>query len=697
MQRFRRSVLFLTAGAGLFAAQLGCSGSTKQVSGCMDDTSCPDGQMCGSAGVCVPKPKYTTLTIVKTGDGSGTITSSPAGIDCGSTCTAMIQVGAKTTLTAAPSLGSQVASFSIGCLSSTNTCDITPTATDIESGIRVLVNFSLAGTPPPAAQCNASGFCWENPKPTGNRMRKAILVGPQEMWAVGDGGTIIHSVGTTNTLVASGTTKNLNGIWGTSGDLYVVGDSGTVLHGVGGSFSPESIPGVTTALNDVWGIGSTVIAVGAGGVIGRRSGTWSKDTNSSTAELRGVYGNSLTDIWAVGAGGTTVHFDGSAWTPKTETAFGGNTVRAIAGNSGTIYAIDSFAGTYRYNAGWTKLPSNSGDDLWGVTVIGTTPYVVGSNSGGMVMHFDGTSWVRDVTTTDGLRSIAANNIGDQFAVGDSGAIWQTTGTPWQPRSTGTSAVMNSVWAIDAQNVWAVGGGGAVQRYNGSYFSSVSAGTSGILYGVWASSAGDVWAVGVGGSILHYDGTSWKTTTIASGQVLRAIYGVSSSRIWAVGDGGTVASYDGTTWTTQIAPASNLRAVWASSAGDIWAVGDMGGVVHSTGSTFSSVTGPSSTAALAGIWGSSSTDFWVTSDTVLYRYQSGSWSMSTPSPAVSGLRGLWGTGSTDLYATGAAGTLLHFNGISWSAVDTGAGSDLNAVMASASKLWVVGSGGTILRK
>lgn len=697
MRLFRRSVLFLAAGAGLVAAQLGCSGSTKPVSVCQDDTNCPDGQMCRiSDGLCVLKPKYTTLTIIKTGDGSGTITSTPAAIDCGSTCEGMIQVGAKTTLTAAPALGSQVASFAIGCLSASNTCEITPTDTE---PVRVLVNFSLAGTPPPAAQCNASGFCWENPKPTGNRMNDSIMVGPREMWAVGNGGTIVHSVGTTNTLVASGTTKNLNGIWGSSGDLYVVGDGGTILHGVGGSFSPESAAGVTTALNDVWGSGSTVIAVGAGGVILRRSGTWSKDTNTSTAELRGVYGSSLTDIWAVGVGGTTVRFDGSSWTPKTETAFAGLTVRAIAGNTGTIYAIDSQGGIYLYNAGWTKVRTNATDDLWGLTLIGTTPYVAGSNNGGMVMHYDGSSWVKDVTANDGFRSIAANNTGDQFAVGDSGVIWQTTGTPWQPRSTGTTAPLYGVWAVDAQNVWAVGGGGTVMRYNGSYFSSVSAGASGILYGVWAASAGDVWAVGIGGNILHYDGTSWKTTVIASGQTLRAIYGVSASRIWAVGDNGTVVAYDGTSWTPMaVSPTPNLRAVWATSATDIWAAGDMGNVLHSTGGAFSSVTpGPATTASIGGIFGSNSGDFWVTADTSLFRYQAGSWSQSTPSPAVSGLRGLWGTSGTDLYATGSAGTLLRFNSISWTPVDTGAASDLTAVVSSQNKLWVVGTSGTILRK
>ena len=50
------------------------------------------------------------------------------------------------------------------------------------------------------------------------------------VFAVGLGGTILHYDGVSWTAQSSGTTKTLNGIWGTSaGDtIFVVGDSGTV-------------------------------------------------------------------------------------------------------------------------------------------------------------------------------------------------------------------------------------------------------------------------------------------------------------------------------------------------------------------------------------------------------------------------------------------------------------------------------------
>ncbi len=51
-------------------------------------------------------PNPTLLTVTKTGTGSGTVTSSPAGIDCGSACAADFAAGTTVTLTPIPATGS---------------------------------------------------------------------------------------------------------------------------------------------------------------------------------------------------------------------------------------------------------------------------------------------------------------------------------------------------------------------------------------------------------------------------------------------------------------------------------------------------------------------------------------------------------------------------------------------------------------
>ncbi len=69
-----------------------------------------------------------TLTISKTGSGSGSVASSPAGINCGATCVASFNEGAVVTLTATPAAGSAFTGWSGGGCSGTGTCQVTMSA-----------------------------------------------------------------------------------------------------------------------------------------------------------------------------------------------------------------------------------------------------------------------------------------------------------------------------------------------------------------------------------------------------------------------------------------------------------------------------------------------------------------------------------------------------------------------------------------
>ncbi len=66
-------------------------------------------------------PATRTLSITKSGTGAGTVASSPAGINCGATCSASFNLNTVVTLTATPSTGSTFAGWSGAC-SGTGTC-----------------------------------------------------------------------------------------------------------------------------------------------------------------------------------------------------------------------------------------------------------------------------------------------------------------------------------------------------------------------------------------------------------------------------------------------------------------------------------------------------------------------------------------------------------------------------------------------
>jgi endoglucanase len=81
-----------------------------------------------------------TLTVGKTGQGLGTVTSTPAGINCGSTCSASFASGTSVTLLAAASGGSSFVGWSGAC-SGTGACTVSMT-----QARSVTANFNTAST-----------------------------------------------------------------------------------------------------------------------------------------------------------------------------------------------------------------------------------------------------------------------------------------------------------------------------------------------------------------------------------------------------------------------------------------------------------------------------------------------------------------------------------------------------------------------
>ncbi|MEI6206552.1 MAG: VCBS repeat-containing protein [Desulfuromonadales bacterium] len=80
------------------------------------------------------------LSVAKSGTGSGTVTSSPAGISCGATCSANYASGTSVTLTAAPASGSTFGGWSGAC-SGSGTCTVA-----MSSAKSVTATFTLAPT-----------------------------------------------------------------------------------------------------------------------------------------------------------------------------------------------------------------------------------------------------------------------------------------------------------------------------------------------------------------------------------------------------------------------------------------------------------------------------------------------------------------------------------------------------------------------
>ncbi len=84
-------------------------------------------------------PQSFNLTVTKSGTGAGTVTSAPAGIACGATCTAPFVSGTIVTLSAVASAGSTFIGWTGGGCSGTGTCVVT-----VSAAATVNAQFDLA-------------------------------------------------------------------------------------------------------------------------------------------------------------------------------------------------------------------------------------------------------------------------------------------------------------------------------------------------------------------------------------------------------------------------------------------------------------------------------------------------------------------------------------------------------------------------
>jgi uncharacterized repeat protein (TIGR02543 family) len=92
-------------------------------------------------------PVRFTLTVAKSGAGSGTVTSSVGAINCGAICSAVFDQGTSVALTATASSGSTFAGWTGAC-SGTGSCTVT-----IDAAKTATATFSLNQTPPPPIKC----------------------------------------------------------------------------------------------------------------------------------------------------------------------------------------------------------------------------------------------------------------------------------------------------------------------------------------------------------------------------------------------------------------------------------------------------------------------------------------------------------------------------------------------------------------
>ena len=278
---------------------------------------------------------------------------------------------------------------------------------------------------PPNTACPT--WCMETP-PAGTSARLSAVwaVNGNDVFAVGDAGTIVRRQNNTWTTMTSGTTANLRGVWGAAeNDVWAVGEGGTILRFNGSSWAP--VTGITTSdVAAVWGSSASNVWLAATSKMYHWNGSaWSNTT--VVGSMQGLSGTGPNDIWLATEGAYLKHYTGSTWPTVMPT-----------GGTPTVFAVLALSPT--------NVWSSSGPP------------------GGEMLSYNGTTWTPTATSSAIFVSLYGTNATDVWGVGGT-KIGHWTGASWGV--TVPTGVTMSLWGVHGvgPDVWAVGSGPTILHHN----------------------------------------------------------------------------------------------------------------------------------------------------------------------------------------------------------------------------------------
>lgn len=279
-----------------------------------------------------------------------------------------------------------------------------------------------------------------------------------------------------------------------------------MVRAIGGGDLELVDTGVGKTIRGMWGNALTnSYAVGDQGALYLYSGNgWTQQANFTDKNLYGIHGIASDKIWAVGDQGAAARFDGQGWTalPMWPTTSKPNLRGVFAVDNSKTGKIDVWAAS---QSGTYRLEPVNGVDSWKAFAA---PYLNGN-------------------------AIHGSDADHIWVVGTQGKINAWDGTSWKAQTSGTAISLNSVWAVAADDVWAVGEAGQILHYNGIKWTTAKSPVQTTLHAIWAVSKDDIWVVGNRGVVLRYNGVAWKKADL--GDEHKSLYAT-----WASKDGDVLA-------------------------------------------------------------------------------------------------------------------------------------------------------------
>jgi hypothetical protein len=222
-----------------------------------------------------------------------------------------------------------------------------------------------------------------------------------------------------------------------------------------------------------------------------------------------------------------------------------------------------------------------------------------------------------------------------------------------------------------------------------------------LNAVWVAAPDDAWAVGEY-AIMHWDGSDWSVHMMDKSLYLRSIFGFSEDNIWASGSNDLLLHWDGSAWQkVPLETTGYLGTIWGISPDDIWMATNIKGMLYHFDGTIWELFDTGTEQLFSKFWGAAADDIWAIGDQgSLLHWNGESWSVEDKTFYY--LDDIHGVSETDIRVIGCYdfyyppfykfGVVLRWDGTEWEIEDGWLNPDMSCIWGAApDDFWIGGNG------
>lgn len=544
--------------------------------------------------------------------------------------------------------------------------------------------------------CTVDNWCWYNPSPHGQEIKKIWASHTKNIWTVSDKLLMQYDGEQWHIIELEIPDREVTNVWGhDSQNIWITGKR-TIAYWNRSQWNYTEIefPKPDQYMYAVHGSSpKDVWAVGSSGAIMHWDGIQWTATNSTTSQdLTDVCATQANEAWAIGKN-TMLVWNGQEWKDVPNKPLNPKQLACVSRGYGNTYAMvlteqnglyecrDRVCSNEKIAEAHTLATLNSFELLisyhndilhrrtrdvsfepitkipyFMTTITGlTTGEIIVGNTVGQIGLWHQNSWTSlhkftPYSETDWIADIHGHRTNFVWAVGPQ-LIVRWNGQQWNKISNPSNSELKSIWSIDDLDAWAVGSSGTVLHWNGQQWSSFTIDPrmqTDSFNKVWASDSKNVWLMSNKNNLWNWNGSLWtlhQVPDIYNPSILR---GTNARNLW-VSDGRSTYSYDGNQWKKRAVPGSYV-------VRDLWLFGE-----HNT---------------------------FALTHSELLEWNGENW-IKHLVPAYSEMSKIWAASPNDIWIVGGLGTIVHWDGISWQSKNQSQ-SDFDNIWGINSKdIWVTG--------